>query len=231
MNAGGFMARVRAMLRQRRRNPTEWFSLPFPIPYQVLGGEAKALAPVELLDQGISMLLNAIGVPFELYKGNLSVQAAPAALRLFETSWTHLVHGLNEFLQELVDQVSLALNWESVPVKLLSPKITDDINDQMAKLQLHRLGTAGFRRSHIRLVLNRLSRRVELAPAEIERALDMEIYATLPNDYGALDRAYTEGRLLPENNHLRQAIGRMIHTLADLDAPGEGKRRFSLFNF
>jgi hypothetical protein len=136
MNAGGFMARVRAMLRQRRRNPTEWFSLPFPIQYQVLGGEAKALAPVELLDQGISMLLNAIGVPFELYKGNLSVQAAPAALRLFETSWTHLVHGLNEFLQQLVDQVSLALNWESVPVKLLSPKITDDINDQMAKLQL-----------------------------------------------------------------------------------------------
>ncbi|MGC8759789.1 MAG: AAA family ATPase [Bryobacteraceae bacterium] len=102
---------------------------------------------------------------------------------------------------------------------------------QMAKLQLHRLGVAGFRRSHIRLVLNRVSRRVELAPAEIERALDMEIYATLPNDYGALDRAYTEGRLLPENNHLRQAIGRMIHGLAGLDAPGEGKRRFSLFHF
>lgn len=102
---------------------------------------------------------------------------------------------------------------------------------QMAKLQLHRLNTAGFRKSHIRLVLNRLSRRVELAPAEIERALDMELFATLPNDYGALERAFTEGRLLPENNNLRQAIGRMMQSLAGLEPAGEGKRRFSLFNF
>jgi pilus assembly protein CpaE len=102
---------------------------------------------------------------------------------------------------------------------------------QMAKLQIHRLGAAGFRRAHIRLVLNRLSRRVELAPAEIERALDMEIYATLPNEYGALERAFTEGRLLPENNHLRAAIGRLMQSLAGLEPAGESKRRFSLFQF
>jgi Flp pilus assembly CpaE family ATPase len=80
-------------------------------------------------------------------------------------------------------------------------------------------------------VLNRLSRRVELAPAEIERALDMEIYATLPNEYGALERAFTEGRLLPENNHLRAAIGRLMQSLAGLEPAGESKRRFSLFQF
>ncbi|MFZ5928825.1 MAG: AAA family ATPase [Acidobacteriota bacterium] len=101
---------------------------------------------------------------------------------------------------------------------------------QMAKLQIHRLGAAGFRRGHIRLVLNRLSRRVELAPAEIEKALDIEIYATLPNDYGALERAYTDGKLLPENANLRTAIGRLIQSLAGLETQ-EGKRKFSLFNF
>ena len=101
---------------------------------------------------------------------------------------------------------------------------------QMAKLQIHRLGAAGFRRGHIRLVLNRVSRRVELAPAEIEKALDIEVYATLPNDYGALERAFTEGRLLPENNGLRQAIARLIHNLVGLEPP-EGKKRFSLFAF
>jgi len=101
---------------------------------------------------------------------------------------------------------------------------------QMAKLQIHRLGAAGFRRGHIRLVLNRLSRRVELAPADIEKALDMEIYATLPNDYGALERAFTEGKLLPENNNLRSAISRLVQSLAGLETQ-EGKRRFSLFNF
>ncbi len=101
---------------------------------------------------------------------------------------------------------------------------------QMAKLQITRLGNAGFRRGHIRLVLNRLSRRVELTPAEIEKALDIEVYATLPNDYGALERAFTDGRLLPENNNLRNAISRLIQSLAGLELPG-GKRKFSLFNF
>lgn len=101
---------------------------------------------------------------------------------------------------------------------------------QMAKLQIHRLASAGFRRGHIRVVLNRLSRRVELAPAEIEKALDIELYATLPNDYGALERAFTEGRLLAENNSLRKAIGHMVQSLTGLEQP-EGKRRFSLFNF
>lgn len=101
---------------------------------------------------------------------------------------------------------------------------------QMVKLQLHRLGAAGFRRGNIRLVLNRLSRRVELTPADIEKALDIEIFATLPNEYGALERAFTEGALLPENNHLRVAIGRMVQSLAGLE-PVEGRRKFSLFNF
>lgn len=101
---------------------------------------------------------------------------------------------------------------------------------QMSKLQIHRLGAAGFRRGHIRLVLNRLSRRVELAPAEIEKALGMEVYATLPNDYGALERAFTEGRLLPENNNLRSAISRLVQSLAGLETQ-DGKRKFSLFNF
>ncbi len=101
---------------------------------------------------------------------------------------------------------------------------------QMAKLQLQRLVAAGFRRGNVRLLLNRVSRRVELTPADIEKALDIEIFATLPNEYGALERAFTEGRLLPENNHLRTSIGRMMQALAGLEAP-EGKRKFSLFNF
>ncbi len=100
----------------------------------------------------------------------------------------------------------------------------------MAKLLLQRLCAAGFRRANIRAVLNRVSRRVELTPAEIEKALDVELYATLPNEYGALDRAFTAGKLLPENNHLRVAISRMVQSLAGLEPP-EGKRRFSLFNF
>ncbi len=136
LNMGGFMGRVRAMLRKRRQNPTEWFTLPYPIDYQVLGGEANQLAPYELLDQGISLLLNNIGVPAEMYKGTLTLQAAPPALRIFETTHTHLVHALNTLLSFIGNQVAGTLSWEVAKLKLLSPTIVDDLQDQMAKLQL-----------------------------------------------------------------------------------------------
>lgn len=136
VNMGGFMGRVRAMLRARRRNPTEWFTLPHPVKYQVLGGEAKQLAPFELIDQGVSLLLNNIGVPAEMFKGSLAVQSAAPALRLFECQWTHLVHGLNAFLVALCGQIATALGWEPVKARLISPTVIDDIQDQMAKLQL-----------------------------------------------------------------------------------------------
>ncbi len=133
---GGFMSRTRAMLRRRRQNPTEWFTLPHPIKYQVLGGEATQLAPFELIDQGVSLLLNNIGVPAEMYKGSLATQIAPVALRLFESQWTHLVDGLNRFLAFVCDAVARALSWEPVKARLVSPTVIDDIQDQMAKLQL-----------------------------------------------------------------------------------------------
>lgn len=136
INMGGFMGRVRNMLRARRRNPTEWFTLPHPIKYQVLGGEAKQLAPFDLMDQGVSLLLNNIGVPAEMYKGSLTAQSAAPALRLFESQWTWLVHAFNTLLCKLCEQIAAALGWEPVKARLVSPTIIDDIQDQMAKLQL-----------------------------------------------------------------------------------------------
>lgn len=133
---GGFTGQVNAMLRQRRRDPTMWFTLPFPLRYQALGGEASQLAPHELMDQALDTLLSAVGVPVEFYKGSLTVQAAPAALRLMESHWTHLTHILNSFLQWVCNKISIALSWDEVTARLSKPSHADDLNRQLAKLQL-----------------------------------------------------------------------------------------------
>jgi hypothetical protein len=133
---GGFVGRVNQMLRKRRKDPAAWNILPFPVQYQALGGDAKALAPKDLLDQGIELLLNNVGVPVEMFKGSLQVQTAPAALRLFESHWSHLVHSLNRFLRFLSDRLSELLSWEKVTLKLTKVTTADDLNKQMAKLQL-----------------------------------------------------------------------------------------------
>lgn len=136
MNMGAFSTRVQSMLRRHRQDPARWHVLPFPLQYQALGGDATQLAPHDLMQLGMDELLNAAEVPAELYRGSLTVQSAPAALRLFEANWSHLVHGLNRFLMRLVDNVSQVMSWEPVNCRLKPVTHADDLNRQMAKLQL-----------------------------------------------------------------------------------------------
>lgn len=136
INMGDFVSRVNAMLAAHRRDPARWNVMPVPVQYQALGGEASQLAPKELLELALDTLLNSVGVPVELYRGGLTAQAAPAALRLFEANWSHLTHKLNRFLAKVVEKLSQVLHWEPVVARLQRVRVADDINRQMAILQL-----------------------------------------------------------------------------------------------
>jgi hypothetical protein len=136
LNLGDFKAQVERMLRLRRSDPTRWNILPFPVQYQAIGGDASALAPKDLLEYALKVLLDAIGVPYELYTATLSAQAAPAALRLFEANWSHLIHALNSMLQYIADKAAGMMSWEPVVVRMKRVTHADDLNKQMAVLQL-----------------------------------------------------------------------------------------------
>jgi hypothetical protein len=133
---GGFRGQLEGMLRQRRRDPTSWFVLPFPVQYQMLGAEGNQLAPYQLLDQAADSLLTAIGMPVDFYKGSMTIQAAPVGIRLLESQWSPLVRVLNRMLQWLVDKVSAKLGWDSVRARLERPSMVDDLNRQLAKIQM-----------------------------------------------------------------------------------------------
>lgn len=136
VNMGDFMGSARRMLRNRRKDPCGWQTMPYPVQYQVLGADASQLAPRDLIEQGYDALLNGSGVPVEMYKGTLSLQVAPVALRQFEATWQHLVHDINQFLSWLVRRLSQVLNWQPVTAKMRRVTYVDDINQQMALLQL-----------------------------------------------------------------------------------------------
>lgn len=136
MNMGDFMGSVRNMLRKRRRDPAQWNTLPFPVQYQALGGDAKQLAPKDMIDQGNEVLLNNCGIPIELWKGSLSTQSAPTALRLYEATNQNIVSDNNGFLRWLMRQLSQTLSWEPVTASMRRVTHADDMNRQMAILQL-----------------------------------------------------------------------------------------------
>lgn len=136
MNGGDFSSTVRQMIRRRRRDPAAWSTLPFPVQYQALGGDATQLAPSELLNQGLDTLLNGAGVPVELYKGTLQLQTAPVSLRLFEATWHHLVHDNNQLIDWLVERISRVLSWESVKARHKRVTHADDMQRQLSLLEL-----------------------------------------------------------------------------------------------
>lgn len=136
VNMGDFMSQVRGMLRRRRRDPASWHTLPFPVEYQALGGDATQFAPRELLDQGIDTLLNASNVPVDFYKGSMTVQAAPTALRLFQSSWRPLVDAMDYTAQWIADRVADYLHKDKFKVRLSEVRHADDLNRQSAQMQL-----------------------------------------------------------------------------------------------
>lgn len=135
-NGSDFRGQVMNMIRKRRRDPASLQVLPFPVNFQMFGADANQLAPRDLMDQGMETLLNDIGTPVELYNGSLQLQTAPVALRLFESTWHHLVHDANSFLGWLVRQISQIMSWETVTCKLKRVTIADNLEKQMMAAQL-----------------------------------------------------------------------------------------------
>ncbi len=135
-NLSGFKRNVMSMLNRHRRDPANWNVLPFAVEYQALSGEGTELAPYEMMTQATDELLNAVGVPAELYRGSVEMQVMPSALRLFEATWPHLVSGYNGWLSWLFDQMASEFNWERPRGKLQRVTLADDMEAKHIRLML-----------------------------------------------------------------------------------------------
>ena len=130
-----FIAAMSQMVEKKRANMTSIEVSPFAIGYELIGGEAKQLAPKESIQQAEQELLNAMGFPQELFAGTLSLQAAPVALRLFEREWNPLVDSMNSIMQWISDQVSRYFMWDPATVKLAPITLADDIEKKGLQMQ------------------------------------------------------------------------------------------------
>lgn len=137
MNLQNFSSRALQMVRQHRQDPASWHVMPFPIEYQALGGEAKNLATPELLDQAMDEMLNAIGIPAQLYRGDLQLQVMPTALRLFQQTWPHLVGAMNGWLEWSTGVICTAMSWDKPSkVSLMPVTMADDLEQRAMYMQL-----------------------------------------------------------------------------------------------
>ena len=96
-----------------------------------------------------------------------------------------------------------------------------------AKVIVQTLLSSGYSRDNLRLVINRMPKRPEVTPDEIENIIGHPIHTILPNDYPSLYEAYAEGQLLPEKSALRASLSNFALKIAGLDDRVK-KKKFSL---
>jgi pilus assembly protein CpaE len=97
-----------------------------------------------------------------------------------------------------------------------------------AKQAMQILMDAGYGRDRLKLILNRVPKRSELEPGEIEKILGLPVYAVLPSCYPELHECYSTGKLLPERSVLGNAIRELALRMAGLEAQPK-KKRFAMF--
>lgn len=66
-----------------RENASQWVVSPFPLNYQMLGGEAKQLAPVELMKWYEDRIQENMGIPLELRQTTFQAISPSMGLRMF----------------------------------------------------------------------------------------------------------------------------------------------------
>ena len=136
MNMGTFVAQMEHMVQNHRKQITDVQVAPFAIGYQMLGGEAKNLSPKDSIQMALDELFTSMGYPAELYKGSLSLQAAPVALRLFEKEWSHLVNGYDNIIQWIVKLVGRYFRWsDKVEAHLRPVTLADDLERRALLVQ------------------------------------------------------------------------------------------------
>lgn len=81
-------------------------------------------------------ILGSMNVPQEFFNMTLTSQAAGPALRLFENTWSGLLHAYSEFLQSWVDVMCQLKGWPEVHIKLTPTTLSDDMERKSAIGQL-----------------------------------------------------------------------------------------------
>ena len=136
MNMSSFVAQMEHMVQNHRKQITDVQVAPFPIGYQMLGGEAKSLSPKDNIQMALDELFTSMGYPAELYKGSLSLQAAPVALRLFEKEWSHLVTGYDNIIEWIMKLAGRYFRWsDKVEAHLRPVTLADDLERRAIMVQ------------------------------------------------------------------------------------------------
>ena len=136
INLGPWTAMAQNFIKNKRQDPTAMHVMPFPITYQELGGQGRALAPMDLIKLYDDKMLSEAGFPVEVFNMSLQTQVLPTAIRAFEATYIHLQRKLSNFVKWVTRSIRNYQELEQLDVKLALPSVADDMEKRHIWLQL-----------------------------------------------------------------------------------------------
>lgn len=124
-----------------KENPTTWLISPVPAQYQMLGGEAKQLTPVDLLEWQSTQALANQGIPQEMKQTSFQVVAPTMGLRMFERQHIQTAKDFSAYTKWKAQVIADAHGIEDMDCSL---DVTSFVEDDMNKNILLQLAQGGM---------------------------------------------------------------------------------------
>lgn len=128
---------IENMIDDHRTNPSKIHAAAHPLQYQVMGGEASQLVPVDIMEHYEQKLLQNIGFPLEFIRKSLNASAGPViGFKLFERTWQHFSNSLDGWLTWFINTVGALKKWDKVNVETVPSSIYEDPGIKQLKVDL-----------------------------------------------------------------------------------------------
>ena len=131
-----FVGGMNRIIDRHRAEPMSYHTAPYPVNYQFLGGEGENLLPADKLKFRHQEFLNQCNIPLEYHQMSLQVQAAPMALRLFESAWQSIPSLYTSILQWGVQVAARNFGLDETTVRIQRSTIADDQERKNILMQL-----------------------------------------------------------------------------------------------
>lgn len=127
---------MRSMIKDHRKDPTSIHAVPFPVELKEYGGNGKNMVMYDVVEAYTNQLFDGLGFPRELFRGSLSVDQLPNAIRMFERHYEWLYVELDGLLKFIARTVQRAFESEELEVRLKRPAMAYNAEWMQLRMQL-----------------------------------------------------------------------------------------------
>lgn len=148
MDLGQWRTSIQAMLHRWYNDPNEIGELPFPIGFQQLGGNGKAMSLTEDIRAVNQDFLIECGIPPELIYGGMTWTGSNVTLRMLENKFIYTTNQDNIFLKSLCTFIASHFGKNEPKTVALAPfRMADDIAKANMYLGLAAQGKISYQRA------------------------------------------------------------------------------------